>query len=86
MEKQQLSDEEVKRIHSKKMVAPIVIAVIIGLYYIGFAAACFLVPMPIVCKLLFGMIPLVLTGVIIYVSAERIHEIRSGVEDDLSQY
>lgn len=86
MENQQPYDMEVKKNHGKKMIAPIVIAVIISLYYIGFAAACFLVPIPIACKLLFGIIPLVLTGVIIYVLIERIQEIRSGVEDDLSQY
>jgi len=86
MEKKQYSSAEVKKMHRRKMAAPIVIAVIIGLYYIGFAAACFLLPMPIACKLLFGIIPLALAGVIIYVLVERIQEIRSGEEDDLSQY
>ena len=33
-----------------------------------------------------GIISLALAGVVIYVLVERIKEIRSGVEDDLSQY
>lgn len=72
--------------HRKKIIAPVVISVLFGLYYIGFFFACMLIPMPLVAKLLFGLIPLALVGVIIYVLAERIKEIRSGEEDDLSKY
>ncbi|MGE4484709.1 MAG: hypothetical protein AB7C97_06325 [Oscillospiraceae bacterium] len=73
--------------HKKKMIAPIVITVIILLYYIGFAAACILIEgMPLLVKLLCGIIPLILAGVSIYVLAERIKEIRSGEEDDLGKY
>lgn len=73
--------------HSKKMIAPIIITIIIVLYYTGFAAACLLIyGMPVIIKLLFGIIPLILAGVMIYVLLTRINEIRSGEEDDLSQY
>lgn len=72
--------------HTKKMIAPIVIAIIIVLYYIGFAVLCMWVPVPVAFKLLFGIVPLLLAGVCIYVLAERIKEIRSGEEDDLSKY
>lgn len=73
--------------HHKKMIAPIVISVIIFLYYIGFAVACMLLHgIPLFAKVLGGIIPALLAGVIIYVLMERIKEIRSGEEDDLSQY
>jgi len=73
--------------HGKKMIAPIVIAIIFILYYGGFAAVCLLLPeIPVFIKLLFGIIPLALAGVMIYVVVTRIKEIRSGEEDDLSKY
>ncbi len=74
------------RKHGSKMVAPIIITVILVLYYIGFFVICALMPMPVVLKLLFGLIPLLLAGVCIFVLMERIKEIRSGEEDDLSNY
>jgi len=73
--------------HSQKMLAPIIITVIFVLYYIGFAAICLLVPgIPLLLKLFFGIVPLALAGVMIYVLVTRIKEIRSGEEDDLSKY
>ncbi len=73
--------------HIKKMIAPIVISIIVAIYYIGFASACiFLHGIPLIIKIMFGVIPLFLLGVIIYVLVERIKEIRSGEEDDLSKY
>ncbi len=74
------------RKHGSKMVAPIIITVILVLYYIGFFVICAFMPMPVVLKLLFGLIPLLLAGVCIFVLMERIKEIRSGEEDDLSNY
>ena len=74
------------RKHASKMVAPIIITVILVLYYIGFFVICAFMPMPVVLKLLFGLIPLLLAGVCIFVLMERIKEIRSGEEDDLSNY
>ncbi len=72
--------------HQKKMIAPIVIGVLFALYYLGFFVVCAFMPMPILMKILFGVIPLLLVGVMIYVLVERINEIRSGEEDDLSKY
>jgi len=73
--------------HKKKMIAPIVITIVMVLYYIGFAWVCvFLEGVPLFAKLLGGIIPLLLGGVCIYVLLERIKEIRSGEEDDLSKY
>lgn len=72
--------------HTKKMLAPIIITVLCVLYYIGFFILCMFVPFPPVAKLLFGLVPLLVIGVFIYVLVERIKEIRSGEEDDLSKY
>lgn len=72
--------------HRNKMIAPIIITVIIVLYYIGFFAVCALLPLPVILKLVFGLVPLLLAGVCIFVLIERIEEIRSGEEDDLSKY
>lgn len=73
--------------HKKKMIAPIIITTIIVLYYIGFAFVCvFLSGIPLLVKILGGVIPLLLGGVCIYVLVERIKEIRSGEEDGLSKY
>lgn len=73
--------------HTKKMIAPIIIAAILILYYTGFASVCLLIPgIPLLLKLFFGIIPLALAGVMIYVLIKRINEIRSGEEDDLSKY
>lgn len=72
--------------HRGKMIAPIVITAIIVLYYMGFFAVCAWLPMPVVLKLVFGLVPLLLAGVCIFVLIERIQEIRSGEEDDLSKY
>ena len=72
--------------HTKKMIAPIIIVSLLVLYYMGFFILCLFIPIPPSFRLLFGLVPLLLAGVSIYVLAERIKEIRSGEEDDLSQY
>ncbi len=73
--------------HIKKLIAPIIITVIIVLYYTGFAAVCLVAPgIPLSLRLFFGIIPLALAGVMIYVLLTRIKEIRKGEEDDLSKY
>lgn len=72
--------------HRNKMIAPVIITVLLVLYYVGFFIVCAWMPMPFILKLLFGLIPFLLAGVCIFVLIERIHEIRSGEEDDLSKY
>ena len=73
--------------HTKKMIAPIVISAIVVLYYIAFAVTCLVVKdMPSLVKLLCGILPLFVAGGSVYVLIERIKEIRSGEEDDLSKY
>ena len=71
----------------KKIFAPIVITSFLVLYYMGFAYfVLFADDIPLILKLFAGVIPLCFIGVCIYVLVERIREIRSGEEDDLSKY
>lgn len=71
--------------HGKKMIAPIIITVITVLYYViyfGFAIAL----LDGLGKLLLGLLPLLLSAIMIAVCIERIKEIKKGEEDDLSKY
>lgn len=71
--------------HTKKMIAPIIISVIVIAYYavyFGFMIAV----LDGVWKYLLGIIPLVLSAVMIKVCIERINEIKKGEEDDISKY
>lgn len=73
--------------HVKKMVAPLIITVLTVLYLVG-TATCFSFAedMPLFVKVLFILVPLILSGIMIGVAISRIREIRSGEEDDLSKY
>ena len=72
-------------LHKKKMIAPIIATVILILYYVVYFG--FLISLiDGVWKYVLGIIPLVFSGIMIYVCAERIREIKKGEEDDLSQY
>jgi hypothetical protein len=71
--------------HVKKMIAPIIITVITVLYYViyfGFVIAL----LDGLGKLLLGLLPLLLSAIMIAVCIERIKEIKKGEEDDLSKY
>lgn len=72
--------------HVKKMIAPIVITIIVMAYYLFFFIVIFASGMPMIAKILLGVLPALFIGVLIYVLVERIKEIRSGEEDDLSKY
>lgn len=73
--------------HGKKMVAPIIITVVVALYYLAIGILFLSVPeIAVWGKALMVIIPLVLAGVMIGVLCSRIKEIRSGEEDDLSKY
>ena len=72
--------------HKKKMIAPVIITVIFLLYLIVY-----LIAVAITTRLSPGMlllsIPLVALGIgMVYTLKARIDEIRSGEEDDLSDY
>ncbi len=70
----------------KKLIAPIIVAVIIVIYFVFILTITVLQSMPIPGKILAVIIPLALIGIIIFVLIERIKEIRSGEYDDLSKY
>ena len=71
--------------HNKKMVAPIVVTVLMIIYYVVYFG--FLITVVDgIFKVLLGIIPLAFAGVMIYVCIERIKEIKGGEEDDLSKY
>ena len=71
--------------HGKKMIAPILISVILVLYYI-FYFGLLIMMFDGVWKYALGIIPLALAAVMIKVCIERINEIKKGEEDDLSKY
>ena len=71
----------------KTLIAPILITVLFCLWTLSWAAVCLIIPeLPLPMKLIGLIVPVGLLGVMIYVLLERIHEIRSGDEDDLSNY
>ena len=71
--------------HTKKKLAPIIITVLIVLYYgVYFGIIVSLVPG--IFKIPLGIIPLFLGITMIYVCVQRIKEINGGEEDDLSKY
>ncbi len=73
--------------HWKKMIAPIVVALVVVLYYVGIAVLFMTVSgIPAVVQALMVIIPLILAAVMIGVLISRIKEIEGGEEDDLSQY
>lgn len=72
--------------HIKKMIAPIIVGVIILMIYTGYFCAAYFGGFPWYVLLIVGLILLAATGVVVYVVVERIKEIRSGEEDDLSKY
>ena len=71
--------------HKKKIIAPIIITAILILYYITYFG--FLISLLNgIWKYVLGIIPLVLSGIMIYICIERINEIKKGEEDDISKY
>ncbi len=73
--------------HGKKMIAPIIITILLVLYYLGIVALFVFEPgIPFGAKLTMIIIPLAVCGVMIGVCISRIKEIQGGEEDDLSKY
>ncbi len=71
----------------KKMLAPILITIFIITYYIFyFCVLCTILKENLIVLILFGIIPIALSVGMLYVCIQRIKEIRSGEEDDISKY
>ena len=73
------------KLYKNKMIAPIVISVIIILYYVVYFGI-LIALLDGVWKWLLGIIPLALSAVMLKVCIERINEIKKGEENDLSKY
>ena len=73
------------RENKKKMTAPIIVTILMVLYYIAYFG--FLIALLSgVWKYILGIVPVVFSAVMIKVCIERIREIKKGEENDLSQY
>ena len=72
---------------NKKMIAPIVVAILLVAYFVFYAVMVVTMPdMNMAVKTLGVVVPLILAGYAIWAAKERIEEIKGGEEDDLSQY
>lgn len=70
-----------------KYVAPVLIAVLLVLYYVGVAVLfAGFAELSLTARVLLILGPLALAGVTVGVLIQRIREIGSGEEDDLDQY
>lgn len=67
------------------MIAPIVISIIVVVYYV-FYFGLLITLLDGIWKYILGIIPLVLSAVMIKVCIERIKEIKKGEEDDIGKY
>ena len=73
--------------HSRKMIAPIIITIIFVSYFLISGISFLIYPETFsAATALIALVALLLSGVMISVLISRIKEIRSGEEDDLSQY
>ncbi len=71
--------------YKRKILAPIIISIIIVLYYVVYFGI-LIALLDGIWKWLLGIIPLALSAVMLKVCIERINEIKKGEEDDLSKY
>ena len=72
---------------NKKLIAPILITFFVIVYYIFyFCILCTVLKESVVFLILLGIIPVALSTGMLYVCIQRIKEIRSGEEDDISKY
>ena len=69
----------------KKMFAPIVVSVLMILYYVLYFGS-LISMLEGVWKYTFGIFPIIFSIVMVKVCIERIKEIKEGEEDDLSKY
>ena len=69
----------------KKMAAPVIVTVIMVLYYIAYFV--FLITLlEGIWRYVFGIVPVAFALVMIKVCIERINEIKKGEEDDIGKY
>ena len=71
--------------HGKKMIATIIVSAIMIVYYIVYFGF-FISLLDGIWKYILGIIPFLLSAVMVKVCIERIGEIRKGEEDDIGKY
>lgn len=70
----------------KKIIVPITITVLMIIYYVVYFTF-FAVIIPYFwLKIIFVIVPIILSAIMIFVCIERIKEIKGGEEDDISKY
>ena len=69
----------------QKMIAPIVVSVLMILYYVVYFGLLISL-LEGIWKWALGIVPLIFSVVMIMVCIERINEIKKGEEDDISKY
>ena len=72
--------------HAKKMIAPIVITVLMIVYFIAYFGFLISFLPNTFYKIVLCIVPALLGAAMIGVCIQRIKEIKGGEEDDLSQY
>lgn len=72
--------------HKKKILAPVIITLAIVAAYVAYFVIALLFSFSVVISVIVGILCLGLASVMVYVLIERINEIRSGEEDDISKY
>ena len=73
-------------IHTKKMIAPIIIVFLNLAYYIAFGVFFVKFAAPLILKLSGIIVPAALSAAFIWLLVQRIKEIKGGEEDDLGKY
>ena len=75
------------RDHKKKMIAPVIITVVFIVYLAAYNVFIFMAASELSPVMILFAVPLIALGIgMVYVLKTRINEIRSGEEDDLSNY
>ena len=72
-------------LHKRKMIAPIVVSVVMVLYYVVYFGLLMSL-LGGVLRWIFGIVPLIFSVITVKVCIERIKEIKEGEEDDISKY
>ena len=70
----------------KKYLAPVLVAIFMIIYFIIYFGFIITLIESLIFKVIIGIVPVAFAGVMIFVLVERIKEIRSGEENDLSNY
>lgn len=72
--------------HRLKMIAPVMITILSILYFVVYFGVIIACIESILFKVMLGIVPLVLSITMVGLCIQRMHEIKSGEEDDLDLY